>query len=229
MTQESLGMHIALRCRASSTTTKSYSHFTRLVGKWHTRPTKEKRFVTVGQVPGSEEVSALIEALELQLELEDIAKHLAASPEDLLPPPRICCLPREPAASQRDWLPSTHTCYVPPPPRFRNLLEEVPPGYSAVGCFTIPNSLVTSSPYVSKSTRSRTGVKIYGGRVYICYTPGNRAVQRTFYAKSREWVKVTFGKRFQVYRFKGSDRILYGGDRQFYRMRWELIALHVII
>lgn len=39
----------------------------------------------------------------------------------------------------------------------------------------------------------------------------------------------TFGKRFQVYRFNGSDRILYQGDRQFYLMRWELTALHVII
>src|SRR5271156_5812461 len=106
MTQESLGMHIALRCRASSTTTKSYSHFTRLVGKWHTRSTKEKRFVTVGQVPGSEEVSALVEALESQLELEDIDKAPCCLPR------RTCCLPRE-------RLPSAHTCYVPPPPRFR--------------------------------------------------------------------------------------------------------------
>src|ERR1700733_11408384 len=68
MTQESLGMHIALWCRTSSTTTKSYSHFTRTSGKWHTRSIKEKRFVTIGQVSGSEDVSILVEALESQLE-----------------------------------------------------------------------------------------------------------------------------------------------------------------
>jgi hypothetical protein len=117
MTQESLGMHIALRCRASSTTTKSYSHFTRLVGKWHTRPTKEKRFVTIGQVPGSEEVSALVEALELQLELEDIASTL-------LPPPRICCLPRESAASHENRPPPNENgCLLRTPPTYRRLQD----------------------------------------------------------------------------------------------------------
>jgi len=59
--------------------------------------------------------------------------------------------------------------------------------------------------------------------------PSNRALQKTFCAKSWGRSKDTFGKRFQVYRFKGSDRILCEGDRQFYLMRWELIALHVII
>ena len=57
MTQESLEVHIALQCWASSTTT-------RLVGKWHTRSTKERRFVTIGLVPRSDEVSVLVEALE---------------------------------------------------------------------------------------------------------------------------------------------------------------------
>ena|SRR5271156_612135 len=113
MTQESLGMHIALRCRASSTTTKSYSHFTRLVGKWHARPTKEKRFVTIGQVPGSEEVSALVEALELQLELEDIAKA-------------PCCLPRGSAASHENRPPPNETgCLLRTPATYRRLQDFV--------------------------------------------------------------------------------------------------------
>jgi hypothetical protein len=149
MTEESLGMHIALRCRASSTTTKSYSHFTRLVGKWHTRSTKEKRFVTIGQVPGSEEVYR-------QLELEDIG----------IAPYR---LPREPAASHENG------CLLRTPATYRRLQDFVTcskkyPGYSAVGCFTIPNSLATSTPYASKSTRLRTGVKNLRWRsVYMPY------------------------------------------------------------
>ena len=127
-----------LRCRASSTTTKSYSHFTRIVGKWHTRSTKEKRFVTVGQVPGSEEVSALVEALESQLELEDIDKAPCCLPR------RTCCLPREPAVSHKNG------CLLRTPATYRRLQDFVTcskkyPGYSAVGCFTIPNSLATSS------------------------------------------------------------------------------------
>jgi hypothetical protein len=103
MTQESLGMHIALWYQAGSTTSNPSRE---LVGKWHTRSTKEKRFVTIEQVLGSEEVSVLVETLESQLELGDVGKA-----------PR--CLSRE-------RLPSTHTCYVPPLPRFRNLLQEIP-------------------------------------------------------------------------------------------------------
>ena len=127
MTQESLGMHIALRWRASSTTTKSYSHFMRLVGKWHTRSTKERRSVTVGQVPRSEEVSILVEALKSKLELEDIDKA-------------PCCLPQEPTASHENG------CLLHTPATYRRLQDFVTcskkyPGYSAVGCFTIPHSL----------------------------------------------------------------------------------------
>jgi hypothetical protein len=75
MTQESLGMHIALRCRARSTTIKSHSNFTRLVGKWHTRSTRRRRGSSLSdKEPGPEEVSVLAKALESQLELEDIDK-----------------------------------------------------------------------------------------------------------------------------------------------------------
>jgi hypothetical protein len=156
------------------------------------------------KVPGSEEVSVLVEALESQLELEGIDKA-------------PCCLPQEQLPATYRRLQDFVTC------------SKKYPGYSAVGCFTIPNSLATSSPYIRKSTALRTGVKVYGGGVYIYHTPGNRALQRIFCAKSRGRLKDTFGKRFQVYRFKGSDRILYEGDRRFYLMRWELIALHTLI
>jgi hypothetical protein len=136
------------------------------------RSTKENRCVTIGQIPGSEEVSVLVDALESQLELEDIDKA-------------PCCLPREPAAfHEKPAASHENGCLLRTPATYRRLQDFVTcskkyPGYSAVGCFTIPNSLATSSPYASKSTRLRTGVKIYGGGVYICHTLGNRALQRT--------------------------------------------------
>jgi hypothetical protein len=55
---------------------------------------KEKRFITIGQVSGSEDVSVLVEALESQLELGDVDKT-------------PCCLPREPAAFHENLLPPT--------------------------------------------------------------------------------------------------------------------------
>jgi hypothetical protein len=110
------------------------------VGKWHTRSIKEKRFVTIGQVLGSEDVSVPVEALESQLELGDVDKA-------------PCGLPREPAAFHENLLPPTRTVAL-----YAHLLctaaskifvtcSKKYPGYSAVGCFTIPNSLATFSPY----------------------------------------------------------------------------------
>jgi hypothetical protein len=65
--------------------------------------------------------------------------------------------------------------------------------------------------------------------VYTFHTLGNKVLHKTRCAKDRERSKDTFGNWFEVYWYDADDGVLHEDDWHFKLMRWQLIALYVII
>ena len=64
---------------------------------------------------------------------------------------------------------------------------------------------------------------------YTFHTLGNKVLHKTRCAKGRERSKDTFGNWFEVYWYDADDGVLHEDDWHFKLMRWQLIALYVII
>src|SRR5436305_1905292 len=64
---------------------------------------------------------------------------------------------------------------------------------------------------------------------YTFHTLGNKVLHKTRCAKDRERSKDTFGNWFEVYWYDADDGVLHEDDWHFKLMRWQLIALYVII
>jgi hypothetical protein len=61
------------------------------------------------------------------------------------------------------------------------------------------------------------------------HTLGNKVLHKTRCAKDRGRLKDTFGNRFEVYWYDAGDGVLHEDDWHFKLMRWQLIALYLLI
>jgi len=61
------------------------------------------------------------------------------------------------------------------------------------------------------------------------HTLSNKVLHKTRCAKDRRCSKHTFGNRFEVYWHDADDGVLHEDDWHFKLVRWQLIALYVII
>jgi hypothetical protein len=136
---------------------------------------------------------------------------------------RGCFLARQ-RAHKGTWLsdsiPSFHvsmylrTCYCAATPR-RHLQ---PPTRTA------PTPASSISRRARKSTRDTLP-----WAACTFHTLGNKVLHKTRCAKDRGRSKDTFGNRFEVYWYDAGDGVLHEDDWHFKLMRWQLIALYVII
>jgi hypothetical protein len=93
-----------------------------------------------------------------------------------------------------------------------------------------PPTRTAPTPAFSISRRARRSTRdTLPWAAYILYIPSNEVLHKTHCAKDRGRLKDTFGNRFEIYWYDAGDGVLHEDDWPFKLMRWQLIALYVII
>jgi hypothetical protein len=93
-----------------------------------------------------------------------------------------------------------------------------------------PPTRTAPTPASSISRRARRSTRdTLPWAAYTFHTLGNKVLHKTRCAKDRGRSKDTFGNRFEVYWYDAGDGVLHEDDWHFKLMRWQLIALYVII
>jgi hypothetical protein len=98
------------------------------------------------------------------------------------------------------------------------------------GSPTAMRTLSSSSLAVPRNTENQSNTRDTLPRAAcIFHILGNKVLHKTRCAKDRGRSKDTFGNRFEVYGYDADDRVLHEDDWHFELMRWQLIALYIVI